>query len=96
MRSSNRTTTWIAIALLVVTGIVLAAQAGTPALAQQAPSAGTVGSSSVLHFQDFTDQAPGWKDTCDRQHLEQCEYACMMPGGILDLNCYEDCIYSIC
>jgi hypothetical protein len=28
--------------------------------------------------------------------MDQCEYACLMPGGVLDLYCYEDCIYSIC
>ena len=36
------------------------------------------------------------KDTCTREAMDQCEYSCMMPGGILDLNCYEDCIYRIC
>ena len=36
------------------------------------------------------------KDTCTREAMDQCEYSCMMPGGVLDLYCYEDCIYSIC
>ena len=98
MRSSYRTPLWIAIAALAVVGYVIAAQAGTTALVQQAPVTGAVGSAGVLHFQDFTSAAQSafGKDTCTRENMDRCEYSCMMPGGILDLYCYEACIYSIC
>jgi len=45
-----------------------------------------------LHVQNILPQ----KESCSREAMDQCEYACLMPGGVLDLYCYEDCIYSIC
>jgi hypothetical protein len=45
----------------------------------------------TLGTQNFLPQ----KETCTREGMDQCKYACMMPGGLFDLNCYEDCIYCI-
>jgi len=74
--------------------ILAIALIGTAAAAPASmPSAGTGGPASWLHpANPFTLS----KETCTREAMDQCEYSCMMPGGILDLNCYEDCIYSIC
>jgi len=35
-------------------------------------------------------------ETCTEQGMEQCELSCMMPNGLINLNCYEACIFSIC
>jgi hypothetical protein len=48
----------------------------------------TGGSTGSLH--------PASKETCTREAMDACGHGCMMPGGVLDLNCYEDCIYYIC
>lgn len=81
---------WIAIALLAILFMVMTVQACTPAPLLKATAAGAItgGSAGLSH--------PHAGETCTREAMTQCEYACMMPGGILDLYCYEDCIYSIC
>jgi hypothetical protein len=36
------------------------------------------------------------KESCTPEGLDQCKYACKMPGGVVDMKCYESCLYSIC
>ena len=92
MRSSLKPA-WIAIALLAILFTVMTVQACTPVPSLKATTTGAVseGSTGSLHLH-YVIQKP----TCTREAMDQCEYACMMPGGVLDLSCYEDCIYSIC
>lgn len=92
MRSSLKPA-WIAIALLALLFTVTAVQACMPAPHQEAATTPAISGEPAgsLHLQYFTQ-----KSSCTREAMDQCEYACMMPGGILDLYCYEDCIYSIC
>ena len=95
MRSPFRKPAWIAIAFLAVLGCVVTAIAATPAMARPATDTGAMisGSAAGLQLQDrFLPQ----KETCTREAMDQCEYSCLMPGGVLDLYCYEDCIYSVC
>ncbi len=35
-------------------------------------------------------------ETCTKEGMDQCETNCMRPDGLLNLNCYEACIFSIC
>lgn len=35
-------------------------------------------------------------ETCTRENMDKCEANCLRPDGVLNLNCYEACIYSIC
>jgi hypothetical protein len=35
-------------------------------------------------------------ETCTRENMDRCETGCTRSSGVLDLNCYEACIYSIC
>jgi len=83
----------IAIAFLAILCLGMAAGACTQAPATQpaGPVSIAGGWSGSLHIQSIIS-----KDTCTREGMDRCEYSCMMPGGVLDLNCYEDCIYSIC
>ena len=92
MRSSLKPA-WIAIALLAILFSVMAVQACMPALYKEAArtTAITGEPAGSLHLQYFTQ-----KSSCTQEAMDQCEYACMMPNGDLDLYCYEDCIYSIC
>ena len=95
MKSSFRNTRWIAIAFLAAISCLVAVIAITPAHALPVANTGAVtsGSAAFLQLQDgFLPQ----KESCTREAMDQCEYACLMPGGILDLNCYEDCIYAVC
>lgn len=86
MHDRFRKTAMIAILAIAVIGTAAAAQACMPEV-------GTGSTASWLHpANPFTTL----KETCTREAMDQCEFGCMMPGGILDLNCYEDCIYSIC
>lgn len=92
MRSSLKPA-WIAIALLAVLLTAMTVQACTPVPSQHAAAPRSVagGSAGILH-------QPGYAlaSACTREALVACENACMMPGGILDLYCYEDCVYSVC
>ena len=94
MRSFSRKPVWIAIACMTALCCIVAVQGCTPVLPPQAPATRTItgGSAGNLQLQGFTKSA----ETCTREAMDRCESGCMMPGGILDLSCYEDCIYSIC
>jgi hypothetical protein len=35
-------------------------------------------------------------ETCTKENMDKCESGCTHPNGVIDLNCYEACIYSIC
>jgi len=78
----------VLVALLVL-GATLLVQ-GSLILPAALPAHSTGGDSQI------TSGPSMMSDTCTKEGMDQCEYSCMMPGGILDLNCYEDCIYSIC
>jgi|GEM_PF-4233725 len=92
MRSIFLNPSRIAIAFVAALCCVMAVNACSPsAFVQQAPVTGVIaGCSGSSYLHDYSH------GTCTREAMQQCEYTCMMPGGILDLNCYEDCIYSIC
>lgn len=92
MRDSLRKFAWISILFLAVLAIVATVQACMPAEAGLTEATGAFTASGPFH----SAQHPAFRDTCTRKYLDQCEYTCMMPGGILDLDCYENCIYSIC
>jgi hypothetical protein len=94
-------TTGMTVLTLLILGILLAA--GIPPVTAQQGSMGiqrvitdAAFSCTAAPFVDQSYTHPAFRDTCNREHMDQCEYACMMPGGILDLSCYEDCIYAIC
>ena len=89
MRSALLKPAWIAVAFLVLLSCVAPALACGPATHSPA---GTISLIAGLHPTVFLSE----KSSCTRENMEQCEYSCMMPGGILDLNCYEDCIYEVC
>lgn len=89
MRSSFRNVLGIAASFPVLLSCVSPAFACGPATGS---ATGTVSFIDILHPTVFLSQ----EETCTREAIDQCEYSCLMPGGVLDLNCYEDCIYSIC
>ncbi|HVP96742.1 hypothetical protein [Methanoregula sp.] len=89
MRSFFRKVPWIAVAFLVLLSCVSPALAFGPATGSATGTASLIAS---LHPTVFLPE----KSSCTREGMDHCEYSCMMPGGILDLNCYEDCIYLIC
>jgi hypothetical protein len=35
-------------------------------------------------------------ETCTRENMNKCESDCIRPDGVLDLNCYENCLNYIC
>jgi hypothetical protein len=101
MRNLRKITIGITVMTLLILGILLAV--GIPPVAAQQGSTGiqTVNTDAAFSctaapFIDQSHAHPAFRDTCNREHMDQCEYACMMPGGIIDLYCYEDCIYTIC
>jgi hypothetical protein len=101
MQNLHKITTGITVLTLWIPGILLTAGI-SPVAAQQGSTAIQTGntdaafSCTAAPFVDPSHAHPAFWDTCNREHMDQCEYACMMPGGILDLYCYEDCIESIC
>ena len=102
MENLRKFTTGLTMATLLILGILLAAT-GIPSVAAQQGSVTTQSvqadaafSSPASPFIGQSQAHPAFRDPCTRKYLEQCELVCMMPGGILDLYCYEDCIYSIC
>jgi hypothetical protein len=78
--------------LLAILFTVMTVQACTQAPLPETTATGAITSGSA----GSPDPHTSFRDTCDREHMNQCESACTIPGGILDLYCYEDCIYSIC
>ncbi len=34
--------------------------------------------------------------TCIKDNMKRCEKACMMPNGLMDMDCYEYCIDEVC
>lgn len=101
MRPLRKFTMDLTMVTLLILGILLAAGI-PPVAAQQGRTAiQTVNTDAAFSCTaaPFTGQYqahPAFRDTCNREHMDQCESACMMPGGIFDEYCYEDCIYTIC
>ena len=93
MSLSFRKSAWMVIAVLVVLFSAAGVRACTPVPALQPAGTGAVagGLAGSQHIPYFIT-----RESCTREAMDRCEYGCMMPGGILDLACYEDCIYSIC
>lgn len=101
MRNLRKFTMGFTMVTLLILGILLAA--GIPSVAAQQGSTAiqTVNTEAAFSCtaEPFIAQSqahPAFRDTCNREHMDQCESACMMPGGIFDEYCYEDCIYTIC
>ena len=89
MGASYRKFLWIAVAFLVLLCCA------SPAFACGPATGSATGTTSLIASLNPTVFLPQ-KESCTREGMDQCEYSCMLPGGILDLNCYEECIYSIC
>jgi len=101
MRDLRTITTGLTVVTLLIL-VILPAAGSSPVAAQPgtvAILAGTTDSAFSCMAAPRIGQLrahPASGDSCTREAMDQCEYSCMMPGGILDLSCYEDCIYTIC
>ncbi len=93
MRSFFLKPTWIAIVLLAILFAVMTVQACTPVPVLKATTTGDFSSGEAGSLMQMIQIQ---KESCTSEDLDACEYTCMMPGGVLDLNCYEDCIYTVC
>jgi hypothetical protein len=95
MKSSFRNTAWITIGFLAALSCLVAVIVITPANALPAANTGTVISGSAASLQ-LQDSIMPQKESCSLEDMDMCEYDCLMPGGVLDLNCYEECIFDVC
>jgi hypothetical protein len=101
MRDLRTITTGLTVVTLLIL-LVLPAAGSSPVAAQQGTVAIQAGTTDSAFSRTAAPQFgqlpahPASRDSCTREAMDRCEYSCMMPGGILDLYCYEDCIYTIC
>jgi hypothetical protein len=77
-------------AALPVTGILTQQQNLQPPVNSAGAMDTITGGSPEIPYNNVQE----W--TCIKDNMKRCEKACMMPSGLMDMDCYEYCIDEVC